>query len=402
MGTLINVTQGGDELLSHIQQLQQAGRLVLAQQRQRDKLSDERGKVDEQQQERNQELEPLPYARDPAARRTGSEISFLASGFNSPVTAQTQSNGATFQTWNQVAAGALRFVVGGNRAQTIEQQVPTYSNGFSLRETANPGFVYSRGWSYQQAGSHPPVAEMALAGFFNTWGGRYIAPRHPMVTSSNGVLWLTWEYRLDVATQYTLSVEVAKYSPYSLPTYSLNNSMLFVRFDTRSNNLQSKFYHYSQTDTTTSFATRYLNNCWPDDPAKDVRAQLYRGEYHVKAGRAKFLRALSTIPGETSPSVYVYPYEWLQDANTGKVTPESWRVDEYEVDTSSPAALASDLQAASQEDPSATLLSQRPITISSAQYSTAESSLFKESLVAPVPDGAGGLRNTLLPTYVIN
>ena len=401
MATIISVTGGGDDLINRAKAQQQAGRLAKAEQNRKRNLYNEKSKQTTTEDKPPVGLEPLPYRRDIAAQRGAvDQIAFVGSGFNSPVTAASISYGSqgVKHVWNQIAAGSLRFIYGQKAFSETSESVPTASNGFVLRSIATNN-ILATGWSYYVAGGHPPVAEMLL---LDTWGGRYVAPRHPMVSSKNSTIWLTWDYRLDVATQYIQEVQGGVWSPFSAGSYSYQNTMLFVRLNLRTNRAETKFYRYSQFAPSSGYSSRYLNNCWPDDPAKELRAQGYSGEYHVKGNKAYFLRAIYAPSEELGTLTYVYPYQLLQSTSTGKVTADSWRVDEYTVNTSSTATLKADLERGAMDDETFLPTSKTRISVNASKYSNSEQALFGQSGVSPVPDAAGRLRNTLLPIYVVN
>lgn len=339
--------------------------------------------------------------RYPAAQRDGFTLAYTGSGFNSPVSSQIESypppslypsypNSATETVWQQIGAGSLRFVVGAKDFQVINQLVPTVSNGFAWRLSSNQQILLSA-WNYTRDGDYPPVGEMLLT---DTWGGRYLAPRHPMVTSANGVLWLTWEYRLDVATSYGLQADRFGVL-YTVGDYSYENIILFVRYDTRSGSIQQKPLIYNQFQSATEYEAMYLANCFDDDPSKAVRALGYKNEYHVEQNKAHFLRAVSA-----GLSIQ-YPYTVLQDSTTGVITADSWRVAIKAVTAETPASLVTELNQLSASDQDASTGKSSAVRLNAGSYADLGTSLFSGTGVSPVPSAGGGRTNTQLPVLVL-
>lgn len=404
MSTYITVTSGTGALVNRVKQVQQASREA---QLQRERDLPLQGKLTAEVIERDQVLQPrggnpdTSIQRRPAAQRGGFALAYVGSGFNSSLAVNTKSYAppslyplypgeATEAVWNQIAAGSLRFVVGSNSFQAINQAVPAFSNGYVWRLASNRQILI-RAWNYTRDGGYPPVAEMLLT---DTWGGRYVAPRHPMVTSRDGVLWLTWEYRLDLATQYTLAADNSGVQ-YTVGNYAYQNKILFVRYDTRSRVLEQKLLSYSQFQSANQYAAMFLANCFEDDPSKQVRALGYKNEYHLRQNKAYFLRAVSSgLP-------ITYPYTALKNATTGKITSDGWRVVAKPITATTPSTLVAELNAMAQSDEPPLAGKATAVRFSASGYDNLGASLFEGTGVAPVPSALGLATNTQLPVLVL-
>ncbi len=341
----------------------------------------------------------------PGAQRSTNNIAFVASGFNSTITDNLVSYGPpslyplypnefTETAWRQVAAGELRFVVGSKNPKKFSEQIQSYSTGFAWRLASNQQIIF-RAWNYTRDGSFPPVAEMLLR---DSFGGRYLAPREPMVTSLGGVLWLTWQYRVDLATAYGLDQDQFNVS-FTQGAYAYDNKILFVRYDTRTGALKKKVHVYSQFAASSTFASRYLANCFEDDPAKQLRALGYRREYHVKGSKAFFLRAIEKL--EDEDLAFQFPYDALKDPVTGKISATSWRVDAFDIDPkATPAQLIEDLIIASDNTEGSSRKAK--LIVSETAYTRIGSTLFAGPGISPVPDAAGGATNSQIPIYVLS
>lgn len=350
--------------------------------------------------EEHSDVPDLYKRRRPGAQRTPGElIAFAASGFNSsfvptlkvyppPSLYPAYPNEITETAWVQVQAGVLRFVVGET---ILEVPVDTYSTGFSYRLSSNKQILI-RAWNITRDGGFPPVGEMEQ---FDTFGGRYRAPREPMVSSSGRVVWLVWQYRLDFASSYGTGVDRFGVV-FSRGAYQYTNRILFVRYDTRTGETEQKLVSYDQFATTAEFRAIYLQSCFEDDPSKELRANGYRYEYNVKNGTAYFLRAL-----DEDRLAYNYPYSQLADGETGAISASDWTIHSFTLSTEEKTIS----QQIAELNTFYTNLDSPDeavgVRFPTQKYQALGDSLFEGFGVSPVPDNSGGARNSQVPLYVL-